>query len=53
VALFASWGLMAKTGVAAGVLRLPQRRGRSSGSWRGCRFGIDQSGGIIHTIVGT
>lgn len=44
---------MARTGIAAGVLRLPQRLGRSSGSQRGSRFGIDQSGGIIHTIVGT
>ena len=44
---------MARTGVAAGVLRLPQCDGRSSGSQRARRFGIDQSGGIIHTIVGT
>ena len=53
VALFASWGLMAKTGVAAGVLRLPQRDGRSSCCERARRFGIDRSGGIIHMIVGT
>jgi len=44
---------MAKTGVAAGVLRLPQRHGRSSCCERARRFGIDRSGGIIRLIVGT